>query len=149
MGALGKELFAYGKPYYLISFAIFIGLLFPIPFWLVHKFAPRGSWIGRAAEYIITPILLLYIGYLPYSVNGQWWSCLVLGYAAQVWARSHRPKRFKKYNYLTSAALDGGSQVILFILSFAVFGASGNAVAFPNWCVFMRAALCLLGDDTD
>ncbi|OJT14828.1 Oligopeptide transporter 1 [Trametes pubescens] len=133
MGALGKELFAYGKPYYLISFAIFIGLLFPIPFWLVHKFAPRGSWIGRAAEYIITPILLLYIGYLPYSVNGQWWSCLVLGYAAQVWARSHRPKWFKKYNYLTSAALDGGSQVILFILSFAVFGASGNAVAFPNW----------------
>jgi len=38
-----------------------------------------------------------------------------------------------QYNYLLSAALDGGSQVILFILSFAVFGASGNAVAFPNW----------------
>lgn len=137
MGALGKELFAYGKPYYLISFAIFIGLLFPIPFWLVHKFSPRGSWIGRAAEYIITPILLLYIGYLPYSVNGQWWTCLVLGYAAQVWARSRRPKWFKKYNYLTSAALDGGSQVILFILSFAVFGASGNAVSFPNWYVLV------------
>ena len=32
-----------------------------------------------------------------------------------------------------SAALDGGSQVILFILSFAVFGASGNAVPFPFW----------------
>jgi hypothetical protein len=25
------------------------------------------------------------------------------------------------------------SQVILFILSFAVFGASGKEVAFPNW----------------
>lgn len=32
-----------------------------------------------------------------------------------------------------SAALDGGSQVILFVLSFAVFGASGSAVAFPTW----------------
>ncbi|KAH9855640.1 OPT oligopeptide transporter [Lenzites betulinus] len=133
MGALGKELFAYGKPYYLVAFAIFIGLAFPIPFWLVHKFSPRGSLIGRSAEFVITPIVALYVGYLPYSVNGQWWTCLVLGYASQVWARKHRPKWFKKYNYLTSAALDGGSQVILFILSFAVFGASGNAVAFPNW----------------
>ncbi|KAI0819456.1 OPT oligopeptide transporter [Trametes gibbosa] len=133
MGALGRELFAYGKPYYLVAFAIFIGLAFPIPFWIVHKFSPRGSLIGRASEYVITPIVALYVGYLPYSVNGQWWTCLVLGYASQVWARSRRPKWFKKYNYLTSAALDGGSQVILFILSFAVFGASGNAVAFPNW----------------
>ena len=50
-----------------------------------------------------------------------------------------------------AAALDGGSQIILFVLvrslilslfpaadrvpqSFAVFGASGNAVAFPTWC---------------
>ncbi|KAI9058031.1 OPT oligopeptide transporter [Trametes sanguinea] len=133
MGALGKELFAFGKPYYLIAFAIFIGLLFPIPFWIVHKLAPKGSVISRGAEYIITPIVALYVGYLPYSVNGQWWSCFVIGFMSQVWARSRRPKWFKKYNYLTSAALDGGSQVILFILSFAVFGASGDAIAFPNW----------------
>jgi hypothetical protein len=39
----------------------------------------------------------------------------------------------RQYNYLMSAALDGGSQVILFILSFAVFGASGTAVDFPTW----------------
>ncbi|KAI0330064.1 OPT oligopeptide transporter [Cubamyces sp. BRFM 1775] len=133
MGALGKELFAYGKPYYLIAFAIFIGLIFPIPFWVVHKLARKDSLLARGAEYIITPVVALYVGWLPYSVNGQWWSCLVIGYMSQVWARSHRPKWFKKYNYLTSAALDGGSQVILFILSFAVFGASGNAIDFPNW----------------
>jgi hypothetical protein len=51
---------------------------------------------------------------------------------------------------LTSAALDGGSSIIYFILNFAVFGefsllesthlcsyiirgASGNAVSFPTW----------------
>lgn len=38
-----------------------------------------------------------------------------------------------QYNYLMSAALDGGSQVIMFILSFAVFGASGSAITFPSW----------------
>lgn len=38
-----------------------------------------------------------------------------------------------QYNYLMSAALDGGSQVIFFILSFAVFGAGGMARPFPTW----------------
>ncbi|PIL27341.1 transporter [Ganoderma sinense ZZ0214-1] len=133
MGAFGKELFTYGKPYYLIGFAFFIGLSFPVPFWLAHKLAKPGSWVARVAEFVNTPIISLYIGYLPYSVNGQWWSCVVIGFLSQWWARTRRPKWFKKYNYLTSAALDGGSQVILFILSFAVFGASGNAVEFPNW----------------
>lgn len=133
MGAFGRELFTYGKPYYLIGFAFFIGLAFPFPFWIAYKLAKKDSWIARAAAFINTPIIALYIGYLPYSVNGQWWSCLVIGVLSQWWARTQRPKWFKKYNYLTSAALDGGSQVILFILSFAVFGASGNSVAFPNW----------------
>ncbi len=90
MGALGKELyglsplasiiysqlhssFTFGKPYYLVAFAIFIGLLFPIPFWLVHRYTKPGSFISKAAAYINTPIIALYIGYLPYSVNGQWW----------------------------------------------------------------------------
>ncbi|KAM5530628.1 hypothetical protein V8D89_015697 [Ganoderma adspersum] len=133
MGAFGKELFTYGKPYYLIGLAFFIGLSFPIPFWLAHRLAKKDSWIARAAEFVNTPIISLYIGYLPYSVNGQWWSCVVIGLLSQWWARTRRPKWFKKYNYLTSAALDGGSQIILFMLSFAVFGASGNAVEFPNW----------------
>ncbi|RPD65255.1 OPT oligopeptide transporter [Lentinus tigrinus ALCF2SS1-7] len=133
MGALGKELFTYGKPYYLVGFAFFIGLSFPFPFWIAYKLAKKDSWIARYAEFVNTPIMALYMGYLPYSVNGQWWSCFVIGMASQWWARTRRPRWFKKYNYLLSAALDGGSQVILFILSFAVFGASGNAVDFPYW----------------
>jgi hypothetical protein len=116
MGALGQELFTYPNRYWLIPFSIVIGLALPIPFWLAHRFAKPGTWLRRAADFIHTPIILQYIGYLPYSVNGQWWSCLVLGFASQYWARTRRPKWFKKYNYLTSAALDGGSQVIIFIL---------------------------------
>ena len=120
-------------PIRLVPFAIFIGFFIPIPFWLASRFGKPGSLIKRTGDFVHTSVILLYIGYLPYSVNGQWWSCFVIGLASQWWARKYRPKWFKKYNYLTSAALDGGSQVILFILSFAVFGASGNEVAFPNW----------------
>lgn len=45
----------------------------------------------------------------------------------------NRPQFFVKYNYIVSAALDGGTQVIIFILTFAVFGGSGKAVEFPAW----------------
>lgn len=40
---------------------------------------------------------------------------------------------FIKYNYITSAALDGGTQVMVFILTFAVFGGSGKTRPFPIW----------------
>ncbi|KAF8919170.1 OPT oligopeptide transporter protein-domain-containing protein [Mucidula mucida] len=135
MGALGKELFTYGKPagYWIIPFGMVIGLLAPIPFWLVYHFSNPESKLAKTMKYLNIPIITLYIGYLPYSVNGQWWSCLVIGFVSQWWLRTRRPGWFVKYNYLMSAALDGGSQVILFILSFAVFGASGNAVDFPSW----------------
>jgi hypothetical protein len=135
MGARGKDLFSYGREsgYWIIPFAMFMGLFAPLPFWLTWKIAGPRSRVGKIAKYFNLPIITLYIGYLPYSVNGQWWTCLVIGFLSQWWLRTHRPKWFIKYNYLLSAALDGGSQVILFILSFAVFGASGATVPFPYW----------------
>lgn len=69
MGALGKELFTYGKPYWLIPFSVFLGIWIPVPFWAVYKYAPKESWLSRAAGYIHTPILLLYIGALLVHVN--------------------------------------------------------------------------------
>ncbi|PPQ78625.1 hypothetical protein CVT25_010589 [Psilocybe cyanescens] len=138
MGAFGKELFSIGKPagYWIIPFALhveFIGLFVPLPFYIVWRYSRPDSRSAKAMKYINVPVITLYIGWLPYSVNGQWWPCLVIGVFSQWWLRTRRPRWFVKYNYLLSAALDGGSQVILFVLSFAVFGASGNAIPFPTW----------------
>ena len=36
-------------------------------------------------------------------------------------------------SYIVAAALDGGTQVISFILNFAVFGASGTPHLFKEW----------------
>ena len=47
-------------------------------------------------------------------------------------------------SYIVAAALDGGTQVISFILNFAVFGASGQPHIFPEWwgngmsCLFLE-----------
>ena len=127
------------------SLTSIIGFFIPLPFYLIWRFSPnKNSFIAQAARYINVPVLTLYMGYLPYSVNGQWWSCLVIGFVSQWYMRKRYPGWFVKYNYLLSAALDGGSQVILFILSFAVFGASGKEVPFPYWCVGFCVVLGLM-----
>lgn len=38
-----------------------------------------------------------------------------LGFFSQFYLRRHRPRFFRKYNYLVSAALDGGTQLFVFI----------------------------------
>ncbi|KAL7651622.1 hypothetical protein ACMYSQ_008961 [Aspergillus niger] len=60
-------------------------------------------------------------------------SYFLLGFAAQFWLRRYHPQLFNKYNYIVSAALDGGTQICVFILTFAVFGGSGTEHAFPTW----------------
>ena len=67
-----------------------------------------------------------------------------------MWIRTCYPRWFQKYNYLVGAgvlffsiyvyavthyfaALDGGTQVMVFILSFAVQGAAGSSHLFPTW----------------
>lgn len=58
---------------------------------------------------------------------------VIVGIVSQVWVRRYHPGWYKKYNYILGGALDGGAQVMVFILSFAVFGASGAAKPFPAW----------------
>ncbi|KAJ7164028.1 OPT oligopeptide transporter [Mycena crocata] len=71
MGALGQDLFSFGKPYWLVPFAMFLGLFMPIPFWIVWKFSDPKSKLAKFMKYLNLPIILLYIGWLPYSVNGK------------------------------------------------------------------------------
>ena len=46
---------------------------------------------------------------------------------SQYYLRKYRARWFRKYNFLLSAALDGGTQIMVFVYSFAVGGASGSA----------------------
>ena len=85
------------------------------------------------------------------GVNSTIWSSIIVGLVSQLWLRKYHPGWYRKYNYIlgelfsmpnqvtythyyvSGGALDGGAQVMIFILSFAVFGASGAARPFPTW----------------
>lgn len=81
------------------------------------------------------PTFIQFAGYIPYN---QSQTCVLLtwilsGFFTQFYLRNYKPRIFKDYMYLVTAAWDGGALFMLFILSFAVFGAGGPAVAFPQW----------------
>jgi hypothetical protein len=71
------------------------------------------------------------MGYLFVGINSSIFMFFAIGFFAQYYLRRRRPQLFIKYNYITSAALDGGTQIMVFILTFAVFGGSGTARPFP------------------
>ncbi|CRK29886.1 hypothetical protein BN1708_015708, partial [Verticillium longisporum] len=81
------------------------------------------------------PQLIQYAGYIPYNASQ---TCVLLsqvlsGLFVQYYLRNHRPRIFRDYSYLVTGAFDGASLTVLFILSFAVFGAGGKTVPFPTW----------------
>ena len=126
--SISSKMFSIGARYQWVTIAYLVGFAVPIPFWIANKIWPHRFW-----SYINFSIILWYMGWLFVGINASITSYFLLGFGAQWWLRKYRPQYFTKYNYLVSAALDGGTQVLVFILTFAVFGGSGVSRPFPTW----------------
>jgi len=129
-GALGKPLYATGTQYGFVPYMLLVGLLFPIPFWLLHKKYPNVGF-----NKVFTPVLTAELGYLAVGINSSVFTTFLVAIFSQYYLRKYRATWFRKYNFLLSAALDGGTSVMIFIFSFAVSGAGGKIVAFPTWAL--------------
>jgi hypothetical protein len=125
---MASDIFSVGGKYQWVTIAFLFGFLAPLPLWLANRYFPHPFF-----RYINTSIILWQMGYLFVGINSAITMFFLLGFFAQGFLRKKRPELFVKYNYITSAALDGGTQVMVFILTFAVFGGSGKARPFPNW----------------
>ncbi|KAJ4128532.1 hypothetical protein NW765_012918 [Fusarium oxysporum] len=127
--SIAPKMFSIGARYEWVTIAYLIGFAAPLPFYIAHKFFPHI----RIFSYLNIPIILWYLGYLFVGLNASVTSYFILGAFGQFYLRRYRPEWFVKWNYLISAALDGGTQVMVFIATFAVFGGSGKSVPFPAW----------------
>lgn len=127
-GGLAHELFSTGQRYQWVPLSYLIGLAAPLPFWIIHRYWPK-----LRMDYYYTPIICASIGVLCVGINSSVLSYYMIAFLSQWWLRTRYPRWFMKYNYLVGAALDGGTQVMVFILSFAVQGAAGTAHLFPEW----------------
>ncbi|KAH6893967.1 peptide transporter MTD1 [Coprinopsis sp. MPI-PUGE-AT-0042] len=129
-GALAQHLYSPGGRYWIVPFSVLLGLLVPIPFWLAHK-----KWPHLKADKVVTPILCWTLGYLNVGINSSVFTTFCLAVFSQYYLRRYRPRWFRKYNFLMSAALDGGTQVMVFVFTFAVAGGSGKVVDMPRWAL--------------
>ncbi|KAF7311079.1 OPT oligopeptide transporter [Mycena chlorophos] len=129
-GALAKQLYSPTSTYGIIPLSIIIGLFVPVPFYLLHRKYPKAHFDG-----VITPMICTQIGYLSGGINSSVFMTFLLCIFSQYYLRVYRPGFFRKYNFLASAALDGGTEVMTFIYSFAVGGAGGKTTMFPNWAL--------------
>ncbi|KAF2398970.1 oligopeptide transporter [Trichodelitschia bisporula] len=127
-GGLAKELFSVGGRYQWVTLAFIIGFFVPLPFWLLHR-----RWPKLRLDYWNTAIISYFIGWLCVGINSSILSYFIIGFFSQLYLRKKHPRWFVKYNYILSAAMDGGTQVLVFILTFAVFGGGGKEVPFPAY----------------
>ncbi|KAH9030094.1 OPT oligopeptide transporter protein-domain-containing protein [Lactarius pseudohatsudake] len=129
--SLAKELYGPSGPYFIIPMGIFIGFAVTVIHWLIAK---RWPYIGPVkVNQVIVPLIIQYSAWLSVGVNSVVSSIIIVGLTSQFWLRRYHPGWYRKYNYILGGALDGGAQVMIFILSFAVFGASGVSRPFPAW----------------
>ncbi|EPQ56339.1 oligopeptide transporter [Gloeophyllum trabeum ATCC 11539] len=129
--SLAKELYGPGGPYFIIPMSLLIGLGAGVVQWLIFKRWPKIGPIK--VDSVILPIIYMYSGWMHAGTNSTILSSVIVGLVSQLWLRRYHPAWYRKYNYILGGALDGGAQVMIFILSFAVFGASGVGRPFPTW----------------
>ncbi|KAF7799677.1 hypothetical protein EIP86_010917 [Pleurotus ostreatoroseus] len=129
-GALGKPLYATGTRYGFVPYMLIAGLGFPIPLYFLHKKYPKFGF-----DKVFTPILVAELGYLSVGINSSVFTSFLLAIFSQWYLRKYRATWFRKYNFLLSAALDGGTQVMVFVWTFAVGGGSGKVTPFPTWAL--------------
>ncbi|KAK2029753.1 OPT oligopeptide transporter [Colletotrichum zoysiae] len=131
--ALAKYLYKTGGRYSLVPIGLGVGFGLVVVHRIITYFVPkiRGYFLAD----INLPQLIQYAGYIPYNQSQTCviFSQLIAGFFVQFFLRNYRPRIFKDYSYLVTAAFDGASLTVLFILSFAVFGAGGPSVPFPTW----------------
>ncbi|KZL79165.1 opt oligopeptide transporter [Colletotrichum incanum] len=131
--ALAKYLYKTGGRYSLVPIGLGIGFGIVIVHRIFAHFVPKIR--GYSLSEINLPQLIQYAGYIPYNASQTCvlFSSLISGFFVQFYLRNYRPRIFKDYSYLVTGAFDGASLTVLFILSFAVFGAGGPSIPFPTW----------------
>ncbi|KAF8610390.1 oligopeptide transporter [Ceratobasidium sp. AG-I] len=129
--SLAGRLYGPHGPYKWIPVGLGLGM---IPTTIQYFLWKKWPKIGPVElDKIMLPVIYMYAGWFVSGVNSITTSVIIVGLVSQVWLRRRHPGWYNKYNYILGGGLDGGTQTIVFILSFAVFGASGSEKPFPNW----------------
>ncbi|KAG8688199.1 hypothetical protein FRC09_013053, partial [Ceratobasidium sp. 395] len=128
--SLAGQLYGIHGPYKWVPIGLILGTIPTTIQYFVWKKWPK---IGPVElDKLMLPVIYMYAGWFVSGINSVTTSIIIVGVISQVWLRRRHPGWYNKYNYILGGGLDGGTQTIVFILSFAVFGANGIERPFPN-----------------
>ncbi|SJX62699.1 related to peptide transporter Mtd1 [Sporisorium reilianum f. sp. reilianum] len=129
--SMAKYMYGPRTPYFIIPMAVLVGIAAVCVHYVFTLFVPR---IGKVStRSLVLPTVFLYSAWMTAGQNCTILSTIIVGVVSQAWLRRRYPAWFRKYNYIVGAGFDGGSLLIIFVLSFAVFGAAGTEKPFPTW----------------
>ncbi|CAH7690062.1 OPT oligopeptide transporter protein-domain-containing protein [Phakopsora pachyrhizi] len=128
-GIFAHDLFLAGRRYVMVSASLGFGFLLPIPFFAAHKMFPR-----LRMDLVNIPLICGALALVLNRANAGFTLSVIIGFLSQFYARRYRPRWFYKYNYVLSAAFDGGAQLTGVVLGFLVDGGTGwSRVRFPRY----------------
>lgn len=128
--SMAKFMYGPGTPYFIIPMAVLIGIGAVVVHWVFTRFVPRIGQVKTSS--LVLPTVFLYSAWMTSGQNCVILSTILVGLISQAWIRTRYPRWFKEYNYIVGAGWDGGSLLVIFVLSFAVFGAAGKERPFPT-----------------
>jgi OPT family oligopeptide transporter len=100
--------------YAALNWWFLIGLLLPIPFWLLSRRYPN-SWF----KYIHIPVFLGSTANMPPARPGMYTSWFILGFIFQFVVYRYRHAWWGRFNYILSAGLDSGVAIGGLVIFFA------------------------------
>ncbi|EJT97997.1 OPT oligopeptide transporter [Dacryopinax primogenitus] len=123
-GGVGPQrLFGPHGTYAPLMWFFLIGAILPIPFYFLARRYP-ASWF----RYVNIPIIFAGTSYLPPATGINYSSWGLAGFIFQYLIRRKRFMWWSRYNYILSAALDGGtvlSGIVIFFVLFMPYGSTG------------------------
>ncbi|ORX58721.1 OPT family small oligopeptide transporter [Hesseltinella vesiculosa] len=130
-GGIGPlRMFGPSTEYPIVLWAFIIGFFLPLPGYILHRLYPNVAFF----RHINIPMIAIGLAILP-GTSSSWITCsFILIIVSQWFVKRRYPNWYIKYNYLTSAALDSGTSLMVFFLAFAVNGGGNGIVySFPTW----------------
>jgi OPT family small oligopeptide transporter len=118
--------FGAGSLYEPELYAIIVGAILPLPFWLWQRRYPN-SWV----KFVNTPVVLNGVSYIPPAGGINYSAWFATGFVFQYLVRKRNFAWWSKFNYVTSAALDSGT-VLSAIVIFATLALPDGGI-YLNW----------------
>lgn len=120
--------FGTGSLYHPHLYAIVVGALLPVPFFLWQRRYPN-SW----ARYVSTPVIINGVSSIPPATGINYSSWFAVGFVFQYLIRKRNFAWWSKFNYVLSSALDSGTVIAVMVIFFTLQFPRGGTINVNWW----------------